>query len=184
MLGIRCLTSLAMVILLGASSGQPSSQSLSAHRVYWNTAIGDFAMISLCANTAAMATVDGDLIRAARVLAYGQKSVAGVTEAVRNVPPDWRERVGPYLSQAALALTAAGDALRRYLAHGKVADLKSMQSDQARAASDLLAAAGEAKTSYAAMGGNPNDLETLPHAMQSANAALASAMGDTDTDDQ
>jgi hypothetical protein len=183
----RRLTALTIVTLLGASSAQPSSQPpplLVTHRVYWNTTLGDFALISVCTDTAAMAAVDGDLIRAARALAYGEKFVDRVTAALHRIPSDWRNSVGTHLSDASLALSAAGYALRLYLAHGRVADLRTAQDDEARASAELGAATGEAKTAYATMGGDAGDLESLPHAMQSANAAFASAMGDTDTDDQ
>jgi hypothetical protein len=187
MLIARGLSALTVVMLLGASSGQSSPQPLPrlvAQRVYWNATLSDFAMISVCIDTAAMAAVDGDLIRAARALAYGEKYIGRVTAAVHEIPPNWRSRVGPHLSQATLAFAAAASTLRLYLAHGRVTDLKTAQTDQARAAAELVAGTGEAKTAYASMGGDPGDLQSVPHAMQDANAAFASAMGDTDTDDQ
>lgn len=180
----RFFSAFTVVTLLGAVSGQPNVQLLSTHRVYWNTILSDFAMISVSADTAAMAAVDGDRDRADRALAYGRKFADILSDTLRSMPPDWRERIGPQLSQAALALTAGGNALRLYLAHRKTGDLKSAQHDQAQAALALVAATSEAKASYAAMGGKSNDLESLAHATQTANAALSSAMGDTDTDDQ
>ncbi|MGA9272424.1 MAG: hypothetical protein WBV67_02965 [Candidatus Cybelea sp.] len=183
----QTLSALAVVVLLGASSANSNSQppqAIAAHRLFWNTTLNDFTMFSVCAETTGMAVVDGDLVRAARVLAYGQKSLDRGTDALHRMPPDWRDRVGPRLSRAALALAAIGNALHVYMAHGKVSDLKAAQNDQARAEAELVAAADEAKTSYTAMGGKASDLENVPHATQSANAALASAMGDTDTDDQ
>ncbi len=183
----RSLGALAIAALVGVSPGQtnsPPPQALAAYRAYWNATLTDFAMISVCAGTAAMAAVDGDLARAARVLAYGRKFADRVNGALGRVPPDWRERVAPHLSQAALALTANGSALRLYLAHGRVGDLKTAQNAQARAAAELVAAATQAKAAYAAMGGKASDLESVPYATQIANAALASAMGDTDTDSQ
>jgi hypothetical protein len=170
----------ALVAVLGSSAGTP----LATHRVFWNQTLADLAMVSVCINTAAMASVDGDLIRAAQVLGRQQKFADSAAQSLRGVPADWRGAVGAGLSRAALELGAAGSALRVYLAHGKVADLKTAQSDQAKAAAELVAAGSEAKSAYAAMGGNASDLETVPHALQNATVALASAMGDTDTDDQ
>jgi hypothetical protein len=74
--------------------------------------------------------------------------------------------------------------LRVYLAHGKAADLKKVQNDQALAVTALVAAGGAATHSYAAMGGDARDLESFARAEQRANVALGAAMGDTDTDDQ
>jgi len=180
----RIATLLAIVVLLGTSAGQSTQQPLAAYRVFWNTTLSDFAMISVCANAAEMAAVDGDLIRAARVLAYGQQSANAASGALHRIPPEWHDRLRLPLAQAMNAFNAANNALRVYFAHGKVADLKAAQSDLAQASGALVNATAAAKAGYSAIGGHAGDLENLPHATQSANAALAAAMGDTDTDDQ
>ncbi len=185
----KALITGAVVILLGASTGQLSSQpappqALATYRGFWNATLGDLAMVWVCTDTAAMAAVDGDLVRAARVLAYGQKSTDSATNALAHgIPTDWYGSIGVPLSQAAHALSGADGNLRAYLAHGKIADLKAAQSGQAQASAELAAITADARASYAGMGGNANDLVTLSQAIQSANTALASAMGDTDTDD-
>jgi hypothetical protein len=179
------LTALTIAILPAASSAQANTPAqLADHRVYWNTTLSDFAMVSVSTDTAAMAAVDGDLIRAARALAYGDKFLNRAAAALHQIPADWRGNVAPHLSQATRALTAAGNAMRLFLAHGRVADLKAAQTDEARASAELATATSEAKAAYTAIGGDAAALESMPHAMQNANAALASAMGDTDTDDQ
>jgi hypothetical protein len=184
---IGSIAALTIAALLGVSSegsSLASQSSLVTDRIYWNTTLSDFAIISVCIDTAAMAAVDGDLIRAARVLGYGEKYADRLTAALHQIPAGWRNRVEAHLTRAKVAFAAADNALRFYLAHGKVTDLKAAQGDESRASAELVAATTEAQRGYASAGGNPADLETVSQAMRRANATLAATMGDTDTDDQ
>jgi len=88
-----------------------SSQTLVVHRRFWNQTLNDFANASVATNMAAMAAVDGDLIRSARLLAYAQKFAVSIAAAERDrLPSDWRDRAGTHLSKASVALGAAADA--------------------------------------------------------------------------
>jgi hypothetical protein len=167
------------------SSAAPASSAIVEHRVFWNRTINDLAMVAVCTDTAGMATFDGDLIRAARLLGDAQRFANGAATAMHaQMPGDWHDSVGTHLARAQSALAVAGIAVRRYLARSKVADLKAAQSAQSRATVELAAASAAAKSAYVAIGGNPHDLETVGHALQGASNTLTTTMDDTDTDDQ
>jgi hypothetical protein len=142
-------------------------------------------MISVGSNYAAMAAVDGDRVRASRILTYSQKFAQSANSEIDGVPHDWNNPdIGGRLRAAALTLSNATRSLRSYLDHGKASELTAAQNSQAQAAFDLVVATSSARKSYKSMGGKPSDLETLQSGTRSAIATFDSMMGAGTDDDQ
>jgi hypothetical protein len=149
---------------------------------FWNTTVGNLAMVYVCVNYAAKAAAGNDNVEASRALEYGQKFADSAKQQTLSVPGDWNDNdnIGPRLFSAANSLSDAMGKMRGYLDDNKPSETAEAQDEAQQATADVEAATDAAQTSYVAMGGKASDLETMQSKVKSTVAALDSLMGGSD----
>jgi hypothetical protein len=146
---------------------------------FWNSTLGNLAMVSACADYATKAVGQGDSVQAYEILQQCQKFAEDAKSETLTPPDAWStsdSHVADYLFGASDKLSDAMVKLRAYLDDNRPSEVADATGDVQEAASDIAKATYEAKTSYVKMGGKASDLESFQSKVATAQTALHTLM--------